>query len=73
MVAIVWKGQQIGTAGMYRDVPLEKYHGAGICAGPSVSSTGLRKIVNQSPAHYFDGSPYNPKPETDAEERNGRS
>lgn len=55
-----WNGQPITKPGIYSGVPMEVYHGANLCDGPSVSSSGLRKIVNQSPAHYFCESPYNP-------------
>lgn len=54
------KGQVIGEPGIYSGVPLSVYHGAGLCDGPSISSSGLRTIFNDSPAHYFATSPYNP-------------
>jgi hypothetical protein len=38
---------------------MDVYHGADLCDGPSVSSSGLRKLSNQSPAHYWCESPYN--------------
>lgn len=67
---IQFKGQKITTPGLYSGVPLSVYHGADLCDAPSVSSSGLRKILNQSPAHYWCESPYNPNrvepKETDA-------
>ena len=54
------RGQKISEPGIYRGVPMQVYHGADLCDGPSISSSGLRKIINQSPAHYWVSSPYNP-------------
>ena len=45
--------------GQYERVPMADYHGD-LCAGPSVSSSGLRTIFTQSPAHYFVTSYLNP-------------
>jgi hypothetical protein len=61
----VWDGQPIRTPGIYRDVPSDVYHGAKLCDGPSVSSSGLRTIELESPAHYWCRSPYNPNREPD--------
>jgi hypothetical protein len=70
MIITKWNGQPITKPGIYSGVPMDVYHGANLCDGPSISSSGLRKIVNQSPAHYFCESPYNPdrvdQKETDA-------
>jgi hypothetical protein len=60
MNIIKWDGQPISKPGIYSGVPMDVYHGANLCENPSISSSGLRKIVNASPAHYFCGSPYNP-------------
>lgn len=54
------KGQVITVPGIYSGVPMMTYHGPGLCDGPSISSSGLRKIFNDSPAHYWVTSPYNP-------------
>lgn len=54
------KGQVIDTPGIYAGVPMEVYHGGKLCDGYSISSSGLRTIFNDSPAHYWDKSPYNP-------------
>lgn len=54
------EGAKITTAGVY-DLPMSVYHGD-CCDAPSVSSSGLRTIWSQSPAHYFYTSPYNPFP-----------
>lgn len=48
----------IRVPGAYVDVPIEAYHGQP-CDGPSVSSTGLKRVL-RSPAHYFARSPLNP-------------
>lgn len=55
-----WNGKPIAQPGIYSGVPMDVYHGANLCDGPSISSSGLRKIASQSPAHYFCESPYNP-------------
>jgi len=56
-----WTGGSIGQSGLYEGMPLERYHSAGCCDGISVSSSVLRRIFNQSPAHYWATSVYNPK------------
>jgi hypothetical protein len=48
---IPWDGQPISTPGWYSDIPIEKYHSAGICTGLAVSSSNLRKTWTHSPAH----------------------
>jgi hypothetical protein len=58
-------GQKIDRAGVW-DLTMAQYH-SDICAGPSISSSGLRTIWSQSPAHYFHTSPYNPYPSEQAE------
>lgn len=55
-----WDGRKITQPGIYTGVPMDAYHGANLCDGVSVSSSGLRTILNQSPAHYWAFSPYNP-------------
>lgn len=54
-----WHGGKITEPGIYRDVPMEFYH-SDCCDGPSISSSGLRKITSESPLHYWFDSPYNP-------------
>lgn len=51
--------QKIAKAGVYDRISMEQYHGD-LCAGPSISSSGLRTIFTRSPAHYFDTSYLNP-------------
>jgi hypothetical protein len=55
-----WDGKRIGMPGFIRGIPIELYHSGDLCVGPSISSTGLRKIFLKSPAHYWCTSPYNP-------------
>jgi hypothetical protein len=55
-----WDGAKIARAGIYADLPITEYHGQP-CAGPSISSTGLRTIFSKSPAHYWVSSSLNPK------------
>ncbi len=58
---------KISTPGIY-DIPMDTYHGD-CCVGPSVSSSGLRKIHFHCPAEYWAFSPYNKHafPEPDGE------
>lgn len=60
MNVIKWSGQKISQPGIYSGVPMDVYHGPDLCDGPSVSSSGLRRLSNESPAHYWCESPYNP-------------
>lgn len=60
MKIIKWDGKPITAPGIYSGVPMDVYHGPNLCDGPSVSSSGLRKLMGESPAHYWCESPYNP-------------
>ena len=54
--AIKWDGGTIKEPGVYSDIPLSVYHGQKICPGPSVSSSGLRRVLEingGSPAHFY--------------------
>lgn len=55
-----WNGQPISEPGIYSGVGIEAYHGADLCAGPSISSSGLRTIFADSPMAYWIESPLNP-------------
>lgn len=56
-----WDGTPITEPGIYKNIPMSAYHGdPNLCAGPSISSSGLRTIYAQSPAHYWMHSVYNP-------------
>lgn len=57
-IRVVKHGEVITEPGVY-DMPAGWYH-SDCCAGPSISSTGLRTIVNKSPAHYWWDSYLNP-------------
>jgi hypothetical protein len=57
---IEWDGKTITKPGLYHGVSMAAYHSGTICDGPSVSGGGLRTIIRESPAHYFDKCPYNP-------------
>lgn len=50
---------KISEPGCYA-IPIEAYH-SDICVGPSVSSSGLRTIWAESPAHFWVRSALNPK------------
>jgi PDDEXK-like domain of unknown function (DUF3799) len=56
---IPYDGKPIAKTGAFADVPMSRYH-SNLCAGPSISSSGLRTIFNQSPAHYYATSYLNP-------------
>lgn len=58
--AAEWKGKPVTKPGLYSGIPLNKYHAADICDGPSVSSSGLRKLFSESPAHFYAEWPGNP-------------
>lgn len=49
---------KIVEPGAYR-MTMDHYHGD-CCAGPSVSSSGLRTIFHKSPAHFWIRAPWNP-------------
>ncbi|HSV24351.1 MAG TPA: PD-(D/E)XK nuclease-like domain-containing protein, partial [Xanthobacteraceae bacterium] len=55
----------ITAPGIYADVPMQAYHElvdgkyVPLCDGPSISSSGLRKIFTQSPAHFWAKAPMN--------------
>lgn len=57
-----YDGGVITEPGAYLNVPMDRYHGQP-CAGPSISSSGLRTIFNQSLAHYWNTSALNPNRE----------
>jgi PDDEXK-like domain of unknown function (DUF3799) len=59
MQDIQWEGEVITKPGMYKGIPLSAYHDQ-ICDGFSVSSSGLRTLVRQSPAHFYDQWSGNP-------------
>jgi hypothetical protein len=54
-----WTGGSIGRPGIYSDLTLEHYHSRDVCDGVSISSSGLRTIFSESPAHYWVSSVYN--------------
>lgn len=60
MKVIPWNGEPISAPGIYSGVPMNVYHGADLCAGPSVSSSGLRRIFSDSAMAYWVHCPYNP-------------
>lgn len=56
-------GMVITEPGIYRDVPMSRYHcedGVEICNAPSISSSGIRTIETASLLHYYDSSHLNP-------------
>jgi hypothetical protein len=59
MKSIEWTGGRISRAGVYSNMPLDRYHTKDVCESLSISSSGLRKIFHESPAHYWCTSPHN--------------
>jgi hypothetical protein len=58
-----WDGRPISKNGWVSGVSLERYHSAGICNAPAVSSTDLRTCWQKSPAHMYLNWSGNPKRE----------
>lgn len=59
---IKWTGGKITKPGIYSNIPIDVYH-SDCCDAPSVSSSNLRTVVNESPADYWDTSYLNPDAE----------
>lgn len=51
----------ITEPGAYPDIDGDEYHAREICDSPSISSSGLKTIEQQSAIHYWWDSPLNPK------------
>lgn len=66
MIVQAYNGKAISRPGIYRGVPMADYHGQ-LTVKPSISSSGIRTIFSESPAHYFDGSYLNPNREEQAQ------
>jgi hypothetical protein len=58
-----WDGKPISEPGWYSGVPIERYHSAGLCNAPAVSSSDLRTCWRLSPAHAHLYWAENPKRE----------
>lgn len=67
MSEIKYTGQTITAPGCFVGMDMVRYHGQP-CDGPSVSSSGLRTIWSESPAHFWAKSSLNPdrKAQTDS-------
>jgi hypothetical protein len=65
--SIRWDRNQITQPGIYARLPLDDYHRGDICDGPSVSSTVLRKLWDESPAHAWAHCALNPQRVADSE------
>src|SRR5262252_1016829 len=59
--SVEWVGGKITKRGVYSNMGIRAYHHPGVCDGVSISSSGLRKILIQSPAHFWVTSPLNPE------------
>lgn len=75
MKKAMWDGSVISEPGMYADVGMEFYHEfvggqyRALCNGPSISSSGLRTIFTESPAHWWVRSPMNPERKDEADSK----
>lgn len=58
-MSIKWDRRAISKPGCYQNIPIKNYHSGDLCEGPSISSSGLRKLFRESPAHYWATSPLN--------------
>jgi hypothetical protein len=69
MEIIIWNGKQISKPGIYSGIDIDLYHDPEICIGTSISSSGLRTIIGESPADFFAYWKGNPKHYTHTEAR----
>lgn len=60
MNILKWDKRPITRPGIYSDIPNAAYHGQ-LTKGVSVSKTGLGKLFDESPAHYYQESYLNPE------------
>lgn len=59
----------ITAPGCYDGIAAEDYHGREICWQPSISSSGLKTIIDKSPLHYWWNSPLNPNRPAESQSR----
>ena len=59
--------EQVTETGAYR-MSMALYHSQKVCPGPSISSSGIRKIVAESPWHFWSQWEGNPDRYEDSEE-----
>lgn len=56
------KGPLITAPGAYPDIAIEDYHSnVDLCPAPSLSSSGIKTLLDKSPAHFWFNSPLNPE------------
>lgn len=58
-ITFIPDGQAVPGPGAYR-MSMAHYHSQACCPGPSISSSGLRKIFSESPWHFWTCSDLNP-------------
>ncbi len=68
MNVIKWDGEKISRPCLVSGLPIDRYHAADICDGPSISSSGLRTIFSKSPAHFWAESALNDEEDEEDEE-----
>lgn len=56
---IPWNERPVERPGIYSGIPIDRYHAMNCCKSVSISSTGLRRLFAESPAHYWAFSIYN--------------
>lgn len=63
-----WDDLPVTRPGLYKGLPIRRYHEADVCEAPSISSSGLRQIWN-NPARYWLHSVYNRFGQVEDEEK----
>ncbi|PWT73730.1 MAG: hypothetical protein C5B60_07820 [Chloroflexi bacterium] len=58
--SVEYTGGTIKRPGVYSNMSISAYHKRDVCDGLSISSSGLRMLLNKSPAHFWAASPLNP-------------
>jgi hypothetical protein len=61
-----WTGKKITKPGWYSGIPIERYHSADLCDGPTVSSSNLRTLWSKSAKHMH--AQWCENPESEARE-----
>jgi len=70
MITAIPDDGQVTATGAYR-MSMDLYHSQRVCPGPSISSSGLRRIVQESPWHFWMSWEGNPNRYPDKEPGDG--
>lgn len=60
--------KKISANGLYPDLSIDDYH-SDCCDGPSISASGLHRLLNEAPAIYWATSALNPHRDTETAKR----